>query len=140
MQAAETVSKRWDGLPGSRSKRSWASHAMGSRYGEFLYRIAEGFEGRAPILNALLAYANGADLEEETPQFSDVSGIGEIALWKYLKPCEAKRALVFSGALGRASSAGRVLPFKKPLDVASICVNRRRKSTFSTRVQELPDS
>ena len=61
---------------------SWASRAMCLRCDEFMYRIAEGFEGLAPTLNALFAYAKKADLEREKPQFSDPGRIGDIALWK----------------------------------------------------------
>jgi hypothetical protein len=63
------------------SEVSWASTTMSARYDEFIYRIAEGFEGRAATLDALFAYAKKADVEKETPQYNDAGGIGGIALW-----------------------------------------------------------
>jgi hypothetical protein len=59
---------------------SWASSAMSAKYDEFVYRISEALAARAPTLRTIFTYAQKADQEKETPQFSD-GGVGDVPLW-----------------------------------------------------------
>jgi hypothetical protein len=59
---------------------SWASSATSYKYDEFIYRVSEALVARTDTLTDIFLYAQKADLEKETPQFSD-GGIGAISLW-----------------------------------------------------------
>ena len=60
---------------------SYASTANSERYDEFIYRIAEALVARAPTVGSVFQYAQNADREKETPQFSD-GGLAARLLWE----------------------------------------------------------